>query len=197
MRRFLAHVLLVFVVTLFLLSCDEEEIPAGSLSTPPASIIPLKTGAAWWYNQFSYDSSGNITNTLLDSTGWLVSRETTMSGEKWFFLAGAFAANRGGGFWIHDGSSPYLYFKYPASVGDTWISLSGIQVSLTSTNASVSLQHKTYVCYRYQMRKWGYLIADWLVQPGFGVVSLEAYATPPGGVTYRTYRRELVRYRSS
>jgi hypothetical protein len=190
--------LLLLAIALFAFNCKKDDSTTGPSNTAPANIWPLQVGNAWRYSTFNYDTSGQVTFSGIDSTTWRVTRDTLLSGERWYWLAGSWVTNRSNGFCVKQDTIIALYFKYPASVGETWTipltSSANIQASLVSTGTNISTQGGTFACYLYRMLYLGGAPTDWYVQPGLGMVVREAFSVRPSGGTYRSYRMELISY---
>lgn len=95
-------------------------------------LLPLATGNTWVMAFSRFDAEGNLTQSYTDTLR--VASDTTIAGERWAeircsqtpsgCIPGGFYANRDDGVWKWNGpgsdAAPYLLYKYPAEIGDTY-----------------------------------------------------------------------------
>jgi hypothetical protein len=155
--------LLIFVLTLFLASCNYS--PESGKS---GVLIPLKTGNQWIYEETVKDSLGNVITSKIDTSN--IGLTVAIKGETWYFFtppgeksidAGLFANRFNGLFQLDEQSNAALLeFPYPASVGfeavlfaDTSFFndiIDRVLVRLVAINEAVDTKKGTFFCYHYQ-----------------------------------------------
>jgi hypothetical protein len=189
----------VFVFALAIASCTDSGSPID-FGDPSAPIYPLATGNTWTYRISYYDTLGALFQ-VSDYTDTIGSSRI-LGAQEWYFWhdPSQYLANLPGGTWYRviqaDTTTPaQLYFKYPAAVGDRWVTDfllgSPSEVTLVSKNTRVQVPAGRFAChvYRYGDTK----SVDYLV-PGIGRVYSEIYPRVPSGKTYK-YVFELTDYR--
>jgi hypothetical protein len=187
-------------LALLVLGCSDDNKVTNP--TPVKEIWPLKVGNQWTYEDQVLDSAGQALQ--LDTTVWLISKDTVIEGKTWYILTinGVRepevlpGANRNDGAWAWDGSSEYLFWRYPAAVGDTWIVMTDT-ATVESVNSTVAVPAGTFVCVKY---KW---VGDrdrdrnyqcHYLSPGVGRVKTEEFFRTAGGFEYVRFRNELISY---
>lgn len=149
------------------------------------SIVPLKVGNSWTFRVSIYDTNGVILSTSMFTNS--ITRDTTIGNEKWFGLESIWVINRTDGLWSRtSGGNPYLVFKYPANVNDSYNS-NGDNVVVTSTNYPVTVPRGQFTCYVYT------IASDFLeyCAPNVGWVKYEAYMRTLAGQRYVAAAIEL------
>ena len=196
MKSFFIYLLALMVITIQY-SCKKNSNPIVDNSDTGGSLWPFQTSNTWIFRTMVYDTLGVITSTSYDTifVGW----DTTISGQQWFQVIekNVFWTNKTDGVWqiVFGGvnQSPQLLFKYPANVGDHWTTRDG-QVSIVSTNISISIGTSTYGCYEYT---WdygsGHTENDYF-KSGVGPIIMEEFTRTIAGSPYKVYRRELISY---
>ena len=191
--------IVLFVFLLVSWACEDAGSPVnfGESSAP---ILPLKTGNTWSYRISLYDTLGSLIELYFDTV--VVQSPTIVSGEEWYLWRDPdeYLADQTSGTWYRNirsdtMSAPGLFYKYPVSVGESWISphmmYSTISVKAISTDAVIDVPAGRFACYVYQLG--ASQIFDYLV-PGIGLVFSRAYELVPSGNRF-TFIRELVSYR--
>jgi hypothetical protein len=199
MRNETRLLFLLLTAVCLLAACDKDD-PV----TPGAggSLYPLTIGNSWTYRSMRFDSLGNSKS--LDTVEFSITKDTLVGNEHWFSLGsgvGEYLANRGDGTWYMRINSsgvitqqPVMFFRYPAAVNDSWLTMDSGMATLTGKDVSVTVPAGTYKClrYAYDIAKWDFhQIMD--VAPGVGYVKEEVFAKRFSGVQYVESRRELIK----
>jgi hypothetical protein len=189
-------------------------LPAGCGKDKPcghvtSTILPLELGKQWVGTVTDFDSQGAVN--YIDTMAFVITRDTIISGERWFIREGinegpnkdgdsyvggySILAERGDGIWTHmsDSTTDWecLLHKYPAAAGDSYFYCgdSALTIAVLSTNESVSVPAGNYQCYCYRMQ---YNFSDFTaaevmyLAPDIGMVKLEGYFSQDGGEEYLT-----------
>jgi hypothetical protein len=189
---------LFFLIGLGSWACTDSGSPVdfGDRSGP---IFPLKLGNKWAYRisyydtlgakfQVSYDTMTILTRTMVENQEWYLWRDPD-----------AYLSDQPGGTWYRNirtdtMSQAGLFYKYPASVGESWATpymmYSTLTLTLTSANSVVEVPAGRFGCYVYQIERTQNV--EFLV-PGIGLVYSELYPGVPSGKHYK-YVRELTSY---
>lgn len=155
------YIAIVFFLASIFSSCSESTSPSA-----PAEIMPLREGSRWIYSISQFDSVHTLRWTLLDTIE--IGAPTIHDGKTWYpYLSISFRLsslddtlfyrNETDGLWMMFlrslGSKPYLAYKYPATVGDTFSVISyPTQRSFThvaSINEVVNTPLGAFNCIRY------------------------------------------------
>ena len=195
--RFISALLLVIAV---LCGCDDDD----EVTNPPAakSLWPLKVGNEWTYENQVLDPAGAVLQ--YDTTVFQVAKDTVVEGATWYILTlnGARDSevlpcrSRSDGVWAWDGASAFLFWKYPAAVGDSWIILTDT-AAIEAVGESVTVPAGTFTCVNY---KWtGSRDPDRVYQyhymsPGVGRVKSDEYYKTAGDFVYVHFRDLLISY---
>jgi hypothetical protein len=164
-----------------------------------SEIFPLETGNHWEFRITQQDSI--ITTHVND-----VIKDTLCNGEPWYVLTydnsvRTICRNNSSGWWFlyqgNPGSAvePSLYYRYPASANETYMTLDSTKVTVISTSDVVTVPAGKFTCYRYHMvhYKENYECDEYL-SPGTGLVWHVVFA-PGTGTTKIAEVTELVSYR--
>ncbi|MFN0157500.1 MAG: hypothetical protein ACKVRP_05425 [Bacteroidota bacterium] len=203
MDSFKVRFFIVALIVLLITSCSPDNDPTcPGDSIASVEILPLKEGNIWLYKAFSYDPQGNVISTSEPSMS--VSGDTMISGERWYFVNSGLMTNKPGGLWIMSSFGeeliPYLFTKFPCSVGDSW--LLGPQYTnsqsigqCVSVSEVVVTQNGSYACYKYLISSESGQRSEFYFRPGVGLVLLENYVRNSMGSYYRVTRQELTAHR--
>ncbi|GBD87654.1 hypothetical protein BMS3Abin03_01588 [bacterium BMS3Abin03] len=163
--------------------CNKED----NIVTPAAKtleIVPLKVGNVWSYQTTTYDTSGNIISTSVDS--FSIVSDTIINGRKTFILStGVLRWNNESGYWVSTNTDSLLLYKYPANVGDQYSS----DLKVISIDSMIVIPRGTFRCYGYS----GSVAIDY-VSPGVGLTKEEWYKNKFNGVKYLYQKQELLDY---
>lgn len=191
------HIFLLLCITAFIVSSCNKDNPVDTSQTNK-QFWPLKLGNTWSYRAISYDSLEVVTGT--GSMDISVTRDTIVNGETWYQLSNdgtVFYANKSDGFWAMWNSSStlvqQLIYKYPASVGNNWNYYSN-DISVQSTDTSISVQQGTHSCYAY---RWLYdtnLVRVDYCSRGVGLVAADYYTSTSSGLVYRNMAINLMSF---
>jgi len=140
---------LLFVNT----GCNKKESSYEPLITP--EIFPLNTGNHWVYRTTTYET---VTATHVND----VVKDTLCNGEKWFVLTydnsiRTICRNNAAGWWFMYQATPQssfasqLYYHYPASVNEVYMTPDSTRVTVLSVSDIVSVPAGKFTCYRYHM----------------------------------------------
>ncbi len=201
--RYLRMIAILAVV--LLVGCGEDK-PCCHV---PSTILPLELGKQWVGTVTDYDSLGGIH--YIDTVTFVITRDTIISGQRWFIREGinegpnkggdsyvggySLLAERGDGIWTYYGDQSTveqcLLYKYPVTAGDSYSYCDNTDMTITvlSTNESVSVPAGDYQCYCYQMQfDFGDFTATEVMYlaPNVGMVKLEGYFSQYGGREYLT-----------
>jgi hypothetical protein len=158
-QRILLPLLLCSVL---FVGCDSSTPDGGE--TEPLVLLPLDVGNEWVMAFTRYDEDGTLTESYTDTLR--VVGDTTVAGERWAeircaqtptgCIPGGFYSNREDGVWRWYGPgsdvAPYLLYKYPADVGDTYEQPSGFidfNMTVRGTDAPVDTPAGTLLAYHY------------------------------------------------
>lgn len=211
-----SSIIIVIALSIHLVfGCDDNN-PIQPTLGKPAEIIPLAVGNQWWGTLLILDSSGAAIDTFkrvhqiigdsVISNGFTVDSltgDTTFHTETWYkwqtiyndtgissatvlFL---FTNKKDG---IHGQSSslgPSLSYKFPAVVGDTFLTTFSFltlgKLSVRSTDTVITIDQGTHSCYQYASDGRSILGASReFVAPNIGTVKWEVDSKIPGGTPY-------------
>lgn len=145
--------------------CDLWESSGGD-GPEPSVLLPLDEDNYWVMAFTRFDDEGTLTESYTDTLH--VVGDTTVAGERWAEVActesaicfpEGFYSNREDGVWKwNDPSSdqePYLLYKYPAEVGDTYAQNPCCTdvvttVSVLGTSTPIETPAGTLLAYHYQ-----------------------------------------------
>ena len=205
---------LPYLVALILVSCSSKTTePTDNTSN---NFIPLKIGNIWNYNSEMYDSTGSSIGVWSDTVK--IIGDTTINGELWYWsysrfhdgISTSLAKVSSSGYLVYDSqvliNSGVLRYKYPGSVGETYLvkmqfidSLYSYSRQIMSVNANVTVPSGTYSCYLYynaRLRLTDFaevLEAEYYICPGMGIVRQNFYKTTKSGLRYLQSKSELKR----
>lgn len=157
-------------------------------------LLPLDDGNRWIMEFTRTDAEGTLIETFTDTLS--VVGDTTVSGEHWAevrcsqdsnsCIPGGFYTNRDDGVWKWDDPSsdeaPYLLYKYPATIGDTY-DLPGsanFSVTVLGTDAPVETPAGTLLAYHYELdtdEAYGHPVSE-------GAGRLDRYLVPDQGFAF-------------
>ena len=169
MKRILPFFLfLIIVLHLGWTGCDSDK-STDSHKIYPGDIIPLAIGNSWYYSILAVDSTNDtIFNKMLYS--YHIIGDTLINQELWYNLwlrveqesDSLFApfklwTNRDVGLWERNtkGDDPYLLWKYPTFVGDTYLFSSEADSEITTTACVIGtseilfMDKRKYECVHY------------------------------------------------
>lgn len=182
--------LLTMVVLLFV-SCENENEP----TTPPNTTDP-KAGSVWVYKYSSYNESGTVTGT---SNVTYTGVEVSISGSTWLNLVDGTGSpiiamqKRAEGWWYisYPTTTPSLWFKYPASVNETYAYVFGT-CTVKDINASVVVPAGTFNgCYKVDGNDTNSLEDEfWFTSTGAILVKFNTYDQKAAGPASNVYRKE-------
>jgi hypothetical protein len=193
------------LIVAVLTGCKKDDNPVNT-DTVTGALMPLKIGNFWVFETTYYDTSGSIMG--VDTTGFMVVRDTTINNEKWYFIgfdstAKEMISNRSNGLWyarLASGTdsaiAPYLYAKYPASVNYSWLLSDSSKVKVMSIDTSLALPtipDTNFRCYLYGHIEKGATRSLYFkfIAPGIGFVRDAAYDTTASGRMYLYGQRDL------
>lgn len=171
--------------------CDNDSITDGDGTNV---IMPLGVGYEWIGTMTLYDWHGSVTNT--SSWTFYLAKDTTINNEQWFIMqhindddtliSNMMHANRSDGLWVwytcKDSliDQPRMWSKYPAAVGDTFISGKHPEATVTviATDTTISVPRGDYSCYGYR----------WVPHIAFGDVDYYYLTLNLGLTGWETYR---------
>jgi hypothetical protein len=120
-------VILIFISTLVVSGCDSDSGPDYTSST----LIPLKEGNYWVYENSVYDSIGTLLGRAYDTI--TIGNAVTIDGQIWYeelrsgFIVPADSSrysNRSDGVWgryvLSAGAFTNFLYKYPTAINDTF-----------------------------------------------------------------------------
>lgn len=171
----------VLVVLLFISISCEKGVNFADGQYVGSVFFPLVEGYFWVYEYTWYDTTGKITDVVIDTM--LVSSTRIFDNETWYGIgAGSLLfANRSDGLYIRDTSlsfiAPQLFLKYPGRAGDLWYNgVLGDSITIISTAQQIDVLGIVKKCYKYRSKtNWGYY-EDYSV-PGFGIVFDEVFSS--------------------
>jgi hypothetical protein len=186
------------------LGCDHlsETIPIKGGTGP---LIPLAVGNHWIMQSSSYDSLGNLTSVSPPDTMVAIASDTIVNGVRWYVRPwlDVLIAYRLSELGVHvrlvsahDDTTEFLYFRYPANLGDTlgypdvwfngtkpkYYSSSSSMSRLTSLDTIVSVPAGTFRCVRYRVARHGEPIGtDYYFAAGYGWIRKDMWSITPLG----------------
>jgi hypothetical protein len=182
------------LVGLILVGCGKDRGTDSNTMKEAQEIIPLAVGNKWWLTFTEYDSTGSI----LQSAKWTRSivGDTIINSYNWFLLqheysnlgslAYEYLSNQDSGLYVRytNGDGPYLWYPYPAAVGDS-VTIFGLTIVSIDTLVSVPAGTRSCYCYGITMPSatdtlWEYAH----VSPGWGFVADHSYVRRNGGIRY-------------
>ncbi|HTM92087.1 MAG TPA: hypothetical protein VL095_06710 [Flavisolibacter sp.] len=193
--KLFAAIAAAFLIT----SCDKkDESPAPSSSTDP------QNGSTWVYKLTQYNEAGTATGSVnLTAKGVSV----TVNGSTWLNLVDQATMQpiigiqkKSDGWWYipYPSSSSSLWFKYPATVNETYSYVFGTCV-VKSINASVTVPAGTYNnCYMVEGDDTNSMEDEfWFTTSGPVLVKFNTYdekAAGPASNVYKKQSMELVSF---
>ena len=153
-------ILLVLTASTLLFGGCAKSNPVGANLSQPG-IVPLSVGNRWTYKDFSYDTTGVVTDSSGETHGILA--DTVLFGKRMFSYNGMFCANADSGLVEYGGLSfisepppPHdttvtfsLLYRYPVSAGDQYSTI-GWQIHVGTTDTSITVPAGTFHCIRYE-----------------------------------------------
>jgi hypothetical protein len=155
-------------IALFVVGCGDDD---GVTNGQGAKVIlPIKVGNLWHGDYFLYWNDSTITTTYAFHIAKDTLIQVTGGEQRWFFMEAQLAensylkdelyryGNTGVEIWYNyedSLSEPCLWAKYPASVGDTYMTGEDLldSVIIVSTDTTVTVPNGTYRCYCYRFVK--------------------------------------------
>jgi hypothetical protein len=177
---------------LFVTSCKNENDPA-----PPASTTDPKAGSKWVYKYTSYNEAGTVTGTSNLTYNGV---EVVVGGTTWLNLVDQGTGNpviaiqkRTEGWWYisYPTPTPSLWFKYPATLNETYAYVFGTCV-VKDINASVVVPAGTFNgCYKVDGNDTNSLEDEfWFTTTGPVMVKFNTYDQKAAGPASNVYRKE-------
>lgn len=182
-------------------SCNPN---GDDVDNPPSSTTDPKAGSTWVYKVTQYNEAG----TALGSANFtLKGVEVTINGSTWLNLVNQATMQpiiaiqkRTDGWWYlpYPGTATSLWFKYPATVNETYPYVYGT-CTVKNINESVSVPAGTFNgCYMVEGRDTNSLEDEfWFTTSGAVLVKFDTYdekaAGPPSNV-YKKQSMELVSF---
>ena len=120
---------------------------------PNSEIVPLSIGNRWFQHCQLYDSSGNVFSSWPDSI--CVLGDSVIGNTSWFLLEMQGLEyevnNQQGGLWSLGEGGQFLWYKYPAEKGDSFlVSTNTSFVRVCSVDTMITVKAGTFSCYRYE-----------------------------------------------
>jgi hypothetical protein len=205
MRTKLAYLsFLVITGMTILVSCQKEIdgtiIPGGGGGGGnPANQFP-RLGTTWTYRYEWYNTPGGPTNTKV--INHKAKTEETLGGETWLKIVDVetdttvyYLKIRNDGLYQYTNNASYLFFKYPATVGDFYSTYNGggpEDFTVRSMNDSVSTGIGRIPLSNYEGVKGGYIIDVYQYNKNAWIVWQFRYIlvpVPPFPPVYTLYSR--------
>jgi hypothetical protein len=179
----IAAIVLCFLA---LSACEDNSL----FDTHPQEFYPLSIGNSWKY-AMTPSLLRNADSTVIES----VSTDTTVNGEKWFFLSspsgqrtrGSHYRNRQDGTWVlslFPHVDARLLYKYPATMNESYLALNSIDtIKIVGLADRTDVPAGIFTCVVYQRKFW-VLALDSTIQayytnvhvaPGVGKVKEEMF----------------------
>ncbi|MBX2989832.1 MAG: hypothetical protein KF749_01545 [Bacteroidetes bacterium] len=183
----------------FFVSCSKDTEPTATGTNGTDVILPLKVGNQWIYQltysdttRPSYDTIAVTRDTLIGTEQWFLVRDLR------FFSFGVgpretWWTNRSTGLWGRDSGVSWLEWKFPASVGDSYLRPDGDTVRILATNVPISVPAGRFPSYQYGIYRGfrsDYFLCPHVGYPTFGEFAVTD-STGPGII--RFVRVELSR----
>ena len=187
--------LLIFLVFAILFGCKDN---STNPSTETGQLIPLALNNMWVYKAESYDSSGAIVSTRIDTLR--VTGDTLINGETWYVFNGSKfsrSANRLDGYYSYS-KAPLLEYKYPAKVGDIILFSDSLKREVISTNSPITVNNVSYNAYHYYdfyINNVTDLSWDIFNAPHIGQIRIDAYRKKSQQIKYLSMRADLISYK--
>jgi VCBS repeat-containing protein len=154
------------------------------------AFFPIAIGNVWKMQNWSINGSFQLA--ITDTTSMNVQKDTTIAGEKWFTTGdGSYLTLKSTGVWNYDtDNGAQLFFKYPASVNDTYTIYTGsdsnkdtMTVKVTSLAQTATVPAGTFSCYAYQLtpRTPSPFLSSitYLISPGVGMIQMTSDGINP------------------
>jgi hypothetical protein len=156
--------------------------PAGGPAGVGDIIMPLQAGNQWVFQIIALDTTVNALRPFKVDT-FSVIRDTFVGNTYWYEIDGlgpdrGFAVNWKDGLWfVRPPDEPFLLAKYPAVLGDEYVSfIGGIKATtkVVALDAKITVPAGTYFCYKYQQSVAPEpMITNYYFAPGVGLVKME------------------------
>jgi hypothetical protein len=169
---------------------------AATLSAQSKSseaVVPYSLGSEWTYQSISRDAKGEVVERkvttskvvglhLFDGDRWYCSNEDEFA--VWSHISeqgeqGASVSLDEETQLLKKGSA-YMFFKYPAKVGDQWDASDPDEADFKETMKLIDVALKVKVpagefdCYLYELQEDDKVLMKFYVAPGIGIVKMEA-----------------------
>jgi len=189
MERFILLILAIF--SLVLISCDKSP---NDPNDDGSVIYPLEYGHSWQYLT-QYEGISTF-ETHINK----VVKDTTINYEKWTVLSYddsvfSYVKNRADGLYFNTKNkstgiwTSTIYYKYKATVGETYTNQNDVKIDVISTNDSITVPAGKFVCYKYRVKYNTNLNTIEYYAPNLGLIKLVAYKGD-GTVEYTTTLKE-------
>jgi len=181
--------LALLVSSVLFVGCDNNDP-----DDPEPALLPLDVGNQWVMALTRFDAEGTLTDADTDTLR--VVGDTTVAGERWAEIQGStplantflggFYSNRDDGVWKWEDPSsdepPYLLYKYPADVDDTYElpGTANYTVTVLGTDEPFNTPAGTLSAYLYELDTdftAGYPVAE-------GAGRFERYLVPGQGFAF-------------
>jgi len=191
-------IFLSFLITLVLTIASGCKDNSTNPPTQTGELIPLALNNMWVLKSESYDSTGAILSTRIDTMR--ITGDTLINNEKWFifnYSKHSLSTNRSDGYYSYY-ETPILEYKYPAKVGDVILFPDSLKREVISTNVQITAGNATYTVYHY----YDYYINNvtdlsWNVfnAPNIGTIRIEAFRKKSQQQKYITMKVDLISYK--
>ena len=183
---------ILVITTLFLFSaCNKNNDPAT-----PASTTDPKAGSQWVFKYTTYNEAGTVTGT---SNVTYTGVEVSIGGTTWLNLVDGTGSpiiamqKRAEGWWYisYPTTTPSLWFKYPATLNETYAYVFGT-CTVKDINASVVVPAATFNgCYKVDGNDTNSLEDEfWFTSTGAILVKFNTYDQKVAGPASNVYRKE-------
>jgi hypothetical protein len=201
--RQIAFCIVIACVLLPLSSCKEKQ--STEASGDSGVIMPLKEGNTWVFHYTFFDTLGNITSTMVDST--TIGRDTVIDGETWYrtHVSSMYHyTNRADGYYLrvqdYGANAQISRLKqYPARVNDS-IPSGSTYIVVASVSDQITVGAGGFSCYQYRWNYNGYAgqpspgyRQEWYC-PNVGPVKYVGHLRTQSGRDYINFSGELNSY---
>jgi hypothetical protein len=183
--------LMVAIFSFVLVSCDNSP---NDPDDDGSVIYRLEYGSNWEYNT-QYEGAARIEAHFNN-----VVKDTTINNEKWTVLSYddsvfSYVKNKADGLYFNTKNkttgiwSSALYYKYKATVGETYTNSDNVKIDVVSINDTISVPAGIFVCYKYRLKYSESLTTLEYCSPNIGLIKLIALKGD-GTVEYTTTLKE-------
>jgi hypothetical protein len=183
--------LMVAIFSFVLVSCDNSP---NDPDDDGSVIYRLEYGSNWEYNT-QYEGAARIEAHFNN-----VVKDTTINNEKWTVLSYddsvfSYVKNKADGLYFNTKNkttgiwSSALYYKYKATVGETYTNSDNVKIDVVSINDTISVPAGIFVCYKYRLKYSESLTTLEYCSPNIGLIKL-IELKGDGTVEYTTTLKE-------